>query len=33
MRFIFNQYRLSCRIGFTPSKALRRAISAYRNGF
>lgn len=33
MRFIYNQYRISCRVGFTPAKALRRAICAYRYGF
>lgn len=33
IRFIFNQYRLSCRVGFGRRKALKRAISAYRKGF
>jgi hypothetical protein len=33
IRFLINQYRLSCRVGFGRSKAIARAISAYRNGF
>lgn len=33
IRFIFNQYRLSCRVGFGRRKAIQRAINAYRNGF
>lgn len=33
LRFIVNQYRLSCRVGFGPRKAIKRAISAYTHGF
>jgi hypothetical protein len=33
IRFVITQYRLSCRVGFTPAKAFRRALSAYCNGF
>jgi hypothetical protein len=33
LRFVLNQYRLSCRAGFGRSKAIKRAISAYKNGF
>lgn len=33
IRFVYDQYCLSCRVGFTPAKALKRAISAYINGF
>jgi hypothetical protein len=33
LRFLINQYRLSCRAGFGPRKAIQRAVSAYKNGF
>jgi hypothetical protein len=33
IRFIRTQYRLSCRAGFTPRKAIKRAVTAYINGF
>jgi hypothetical protein len=33
IRFLINQYRLSCRVGFGRRKAIIRAISAYRKGF
>ncbi|MEC5161889.1 hypothetical protein ACFDR9_001609 [Janthinobacterium sp. CG_23.3] len=33
IRFLFTQYRLSCRAGFGRRKAIKRAISAYITGF
>jgi hypothetical protein len=33
IRFVVHQYRYACRTGFGRSKALKRAISAYKNGF
>lgn len=33
IRFLISQYRLSCRIGFGPRKAIHRAIRAYLRGF
>jgi hypothetical protein len=32
-RFIFNQYRLSCRAGFGSRKAARRAVISWIRGF
>jgi hypothetical protein len=33
LRFIVNQYRLSCRSGFGRRKAFKRAIGAWTQGF
>lgn len=33
IRFIFNQYRLSCRAGFGRRRALCRAVRIYVSGF
>jgi len=33
IRFIVNQYRLSCRAGFGPRKAITRAVRTYVRGF
>ena len=33
IRFLVNQYRLSCRAGFGPRKAARRALRTYIFGF
>lgn len=33
IRFLIDQYHLSCRVGFTRPKALARAVSAYYRGF
>jgi hypothetical protein len=33
IRFLIDQYKISCRVGFTPAKAIKRAVSAYYRGF
>jgi hypothetical protein len=33
IRFLINQYRLSCRVGFGRRKSFLRALRAYRHGF
>lgn len=33
IRFVFNQYRLGLRVGFSPRKAATRAVTSYFRGF
>lgn len=33
LRFMIDQYNLSCRVGFGPRKAATRAVASYFRGF
>ena len=33
IRFLINQYRFGCRVGFGRRHSITRAFSLYRNGF